>query len=119
MSVAHSNYVDQHEAADICGCSYDTIRRRRKTGGLPNARQRPGDPNKTWEIPVTDLLAAGLLKVGDDVEPAGEARSQVGSVRLTRELAVARAELVEVRRHADAQADEIRFLRELLRKQVP
>ena len=46
------------EAAEACGVSRSTIRRKREAGDFPNA-YRAG-PDTAWRIPVTDLLGAGL-----------------------------------------------------------
>jgi hypothetical protein len=51
--------VSQNEAAALCGCDYTTVRRRRERGQFPGARRRD-DASGTWEIPVEDLIAAGL-----------------------------------------------------------
>jgi hypothetical protein len=48
-------------AAQICGCTVDTVRRRRKEGRLPNARQDQS-PYARWWVPVADLVNAGLLE---------------------------------------------------------
>lgn len=44
------------QAAEECGVSPNTIRRRIKNGSLPSAEQHKGK----WSIPITDLIAAGL-----------------------------------------------------------
>ncbi|MEV6551804.1 helix-turn-helix domain-containing protein, partial [Streptomyces sp. NPDC051597] len=57
-------------AADACGVSRTTIRRRREEGGLPGAVQ---DPHRGWLIPVEDLLAAGFrlnAPAGPDPDPS-------------------------------------------------
>jgi hypothetical protein len=45
------------QAAAACGVSLSTIRRRHERGEFPNAEK---DVDGTWQIPVPDLLAAGL-----------------------------------------------------------
>lgn len=45
-----------HEAAVRCGVSDETIRRRLKRGALPNAVSGTDG----WQIPIADLIAAGL-----------------------------------------------------------
>ncbi|MFI6348723.1 helix-turn-helix domain-containing protein [Streptomyces sp. NPDC050560] len=50
-------WLTQREAAQACGVSRSTIRRRREAGDLPDSRR---DAQRGWLIPVDDLLAAGL-----------------------------------------------------------
>lgn len=50
--------LSQKQAAEACGVSEATIRRRRAAGKLPNAVE---DGNGGFLIPVTDLIAAGLM----------------------------------------------------------
>lgn len=45
------------QAADACGVSRSTIKRKHKNGEFPNASQ---SADGVWAIPVPDLLAAGL-----------------------------------------------------------
>lgn len=49
-------YLTLTQAADACGVSRSTIKRRREAGTFPGAMQRDG----SWVIPIPDLLAAGL-----------------------------------------------------------
>ncbi|MFI6006804.1 helix-turn-helix domain-containing protein [Streptomyces sp. NPDC051366] len=95
--------LTQREAADACGVSRTTIRRRRETGDLPGAFE---DPKRGWMIPVDDLLAAGFrlnapAPADQDAEaPAGPAAEGEGQ-----DAAVLRAELERVRaEHALALA---------------
>ncbi|MCX5265621.1 helix-turn-helix domain-containing protein [Streptomyces sp. NBC_00199] len=48
--------LTQREAADACGVSRTTIRRRREAGELPGAVL---DDERGWLIPVEDLQASG------------------------------------------------------------
>lgn len=54
------------EAARATGKSIPTIHNYLKAGKLPNAVSTPNGKSKTWQIPLTDLVAARLL---DRVEP--------------------------------------------------
>ena len=45
------------DAAQRCGVSFSTIRRRREDGNFPNAYKTS---DGEWRVPVEDLLAAGL-----------------------------------------------------------
>lgn len=52
------------QAAALCACTIQTLRRRLAAGRLPNAHLEgvPGDSK--WLIPVRDLVTAGLLAAG-------------------------------------------------------
>jgi DNA-binding transcriptional MerR regulator len=49
------------EAARATGKSIPTIHNYLKAGKLPNAISTPNGKSKTWQIPLTDLVAARLL----------------------------------------------------------
>lgn len=49
------------EAVRATGKSAPTIDNYLKAGKLPNAISVPNGRSKTWQIPLTDLVAAGLL----------------------------------------------------------
>lgn len=104
------------EAADLAGCSVDTIRRRRDSGAFPGAHQR-GDGNRTWVVPVRDLVAGGLVAAAvlDPSTPEGAARAGVDPemVALMTEVAALKARLdVQEARLADKDGD-IAHLRSL------
>lgn len=88
------------EAAEACGVSRDTIKRRRAAGRFPNAAK---DAQGAWRIPVGDLLADGLhpnaaRPTQPEGEPQGHALSppQDGRVReLEAEVRMLRAVLDE------------------------
>jgi hypothetical protein len=61
------------EAARITGKSIMTIRARLEANKFPNAFQTPKGKSKTWNIPLTDLIAEGLL---DSVTPEPETKKQ-------------------------------------------
>lgn len=112
-------FVDQRRAAQLCGSSYDRIRRRREAGAYPNARIRPGDDRNTWEIPLGDLIAAG-----DFIPPAGLSdQAGVEAVLVGEELIELRRELEDLRSRYERQSerleaatDELRFLRSVVAK---
>ena len=56
------------EASAAMGVSKDTLKRALRAGKLPNAQQRDDD-NRTWEVPVGDLLAAGYRPKPADPDP--------------------------------------------------
>jgi hypothetical protein len=96
-------FVTRREAAALCGCSYDSIRRRQAEGAYPHAEERDG----AWVIPVSDLVAAGDLDPTAPVEAPPADRDSGGgdAVRIARlEAALAAAE------------SEIEFQRGLLLK---
>ena len=110
------------EAADACHVSVDTIKRRLKAGAFPHAHQVGLD--RSWLIPVRDLVDAGLLPASALALPAATktpARVAVeppspcspagpGSPQLAEALAENRGLRAELAR---AQ-DEIAFLRQLV-----
>lgn len=52
------------EAAALCGCSIDTVRRHLRDGRFPRAFQDGDVSNAAWRIPLSDLVAAGLYQPG-------------------------------------------------------
>ena len=58
------------QAAKVTGKSLMTIRAylEAKPSKLPNAFQTPRVKAKTWNIPFTDLVAAGLLDKARDIQ---------------------------------------------------
>lgn len=107
-----TKFYTLQDAADLCGKSHDTIKRRRNAGAFPNARQRPGDRNGTWEIPLQDLVAAGLYELAPG--GAADADESIRQVRDDRELVETRAELIRER----AQREAMDQLMSELRRQV-
>jgi hypothetical protein len=103
-------YLTQSEAAALCGCDASTIKRHRARGHFPGARQRD-DINRTWEVPVADLVAAGLCSV----EPRNEL--VVGPVAdrspgdVLRELERANARIAAVEAALADRREEVEYLR--------
>ena len=116
MSAAQ--WVTQKGAAELCGCSYDTIRRRRKHGDFGECRQEsPGEHSSEWLIPLAGLVAAGLL---DPVAAASDPEAVLGRREAERLYEVARlelertkAELGAAKSALSARDEEIRFLRKV------
>jgi hypothetical protein len=116
MSAAQ--WVTQRVAAELCGCSYDTIRRRRKHGDFGECRQEsPGEHSSEWLIPLAGLVAAGLL---DPVAAASDPEAVLGRREAERLYEVARlelertkAELGAAKSALSARDEEIRFLRKV------
>jgi hypothetical protein len=88
MTTDHLLNISQ--AAKATGKSIPTIRLALANGKLPNARSIPKGKNQSWLIPLTDLVASGLL---DQVNPSS-ALSEPASdyLELRVEVAALRAE---------------------------
>ena len=56
--MSSERWVTRAEAAELRGCSTDTIRRSQNAGEYPNHRT---DDDGVWRIPLSDLVAAGHL----------------------------------------------------------
>lgn len=116
MSAAQ--WVTQREAAELCGCSYDTIRRRRKHGDFGECRQEsPGEHSSEWLLPQAGLVAAGLL---DPVAAGSDPEAVLGRREAERLYEVARLELERTKAERDAaralaaeREAEIRHLRKM------
>lgn len=110
------------EAAEACDVSIDTIKRRLKAGAFPHARQVGLD--RSWVIPVRDLVDAGLLPASALALPAAPktpTRAAVQphspltpSIPASAQLAEALAEIRGLRAELDRAQDEIAFLRQLV-----
>lgn len=98
------------EAAKAAGKSIPTIRAYLAEGKLPNAKAVAKGKSKSWQIPLTDLVAAGLL---DKVEtaPASASPTNTELERLRLEVAQLRERLEgkdrEISRLEQARADLI------------
>jgi multidrug resistance efflux pump len=113
------------EAARATGKSVMTIRAylEAKPSKLPNAFQTPRGKAKSWNIPLTDLVAAGLLdsvtnepeKAQRDTSPADlELRVQIAT--LEAENSALRERLAETREaldRAERRVDQLLPLRQL------
>lgn len=83
------------DAAQRCGVSFSTIRRRREEGNFPNAYKTS---DGEWRVPVEDLLAVGLNPAAD---PLLTERAQA-TVELTHEASSqSDHEMAELRRELD------------------
>jgi hypothetical protein len=86
-------------AATECNVSRDTIKRRRLAGAFPNAYQ---DANRTWLIPITDLLAAGFQPTMH--KPADPVQETVAPVPSTMHDDLKKqVEILEVKLEAEQQ----------------
>ena len=88
------------EAARATGKSIPTIRNYLDKGKLPNAKSKPKGSSKAWFIPLTDLVAAGLLdKVSTPSEQALAPVSEV--MELREQVAALKAENNQLRERLD------------------
>lgn len=90
------------EAAKLTGKSIPTIRAYLDGKKLPNAKAVKKGKSKSWQIPLTDLVAAGLL---DQVKPLATEQTDFEQLaKLREQVAALRAENEQLReRLADAQ----------------
>ncbi len=110
------------EAADACDVSIDTIKRRIRAGAFPNAHQVGLD--RSWVIPVRDLIDAGLRLAAalalhavtpSPAHAAVKSPSQgVTSTPATAQLAEALAEARGLRIALARAEDEIAFIRDIV-----
>jgi hypothetical protein len=102
-------FITQHEAARLAGVSYDSIRRARKAGQLPSARQRHSD--SAWLISTHDLVDAGLVGAS---EAAASVAGVAPSGRLIVDLAAGQAQIAELRAALARRDDDVERLERLL-----
>lgn len=106
------------EAAQHCGVSRSTLKRRLAAGDLPNAYKTP---EGQWRIPVPDLLAAGYQPGAPDwgdAQPAtqDEPAPVLGRVaELERELALERARRANAEQIAEERRGRIEDLQMAMR----
>ena len=97
------------EAAQLCGVSDETIRRRLRAGRLPNAVRAAG-ASSAWRIPLSDLIADGFqpqTASGEDGTLAELERLRAALDGAERLLAERLARIDELQTHV---ADLRRFL---------
>ena len=103
-------FVTQREAAELAGCSKDTIIRARGSGHFPHARLR----GHAWTLPIDDLIAAGLYDpIRDSESDIAPAPDDVDATSVTVDLARALARVAALEDVLARQDDELRFLRQL------
>jgi hypothetical protein len=85
--MSSETYFNASEAAERTGKSVVTIRAYLSNGKFPNATQRPKGKVKVWQIPLTDLVASGLLdKVSAPKQPSAQEVTSTHSEALLRDL---------------------------------
>ena len=108
--VVADTFVTQREAAELAGCSKDTIVRARASGHFPHARLR----DHAWTLPIDDLIAAGLYDpISDSENDAAATPDDVDATSVTVDLARALARVAALEDVVARQDDELRFLRQL------
>ena len=120
-TTSNDKYYTLAEVAEIRDVSIDTVRRdRADRGRYPNARQRvSGDPNSPWEIPLSDLIAAGHVTAGDSEVPAPEdvghrSRRDRETAQLRESLACERIRSELLTSQLRDRDESIRFLQKTL-----
>lgn len=113
------------QASTLTGLSEMTIRKYLglskppKPTKLPNARKVSREGKETWEIPLSDLFNAGLMKGKTDpraleqtATPAAETLSQdLNAITLKAENEALRREIALLERNLEDLREEIRFSR--------
>jgi DNA-binding transcriptional MerR regulator len=111
--MSSETYFNASQAAKHAGVNVVTIRDYLVKGRLPNARQTPKGKVKVWAIPLTDLVAAGLL---DKVSSDSEAQiKEVRSTALQSQISELQARLTLT----EQLLAEVRADRDYLRTRVP
>jgi hypothetical protein len=109
-----TTWLSRRDAAAACGCHVDTIRRYEKRGELPNKQVRNG----TVLIPVSDLVAAGLLDplANDDriEQVAHRSRTERELAAARQEIAVLTVRLDGARARAERAEADVAFFKQLV-----
>ena len=108
---ALDRFVTQRQAAELTGCSKDTIVRARQAGRFPHARL----DGHTWTIPTADLAAAGLYDPATPAHAVVPAPAPGTAAEVPDGLALARAEarIAALEDLVARQDAELAFLRQL------
>ena len=108
---ALDRFITQREAAELTGCSKDTIVRARQAGRFPHARL----DGHTWTIPTADLAAAGLYDPATPAHAVASAPPPGTAAEVPDGLALARAEarIAALEDLVARQDAELAFLRQL------
>jgi hypothetical protein len=111
--MSSETYFNASQAAKHSGVNVVTIRDYLAKGKLPNAKQVPKGKVKVWQIPLTDLAAAGLL---DKVSSASESQAkEIRSSALESRISELETEL----RMTQELLAEVKADRDYLRTRVP
>jgi hypothetical protein len=109
------------QASTLTGLSEMTIRKYLglskppKPSKLPNARKVSREGKETWEIPLSDLFNAGLMKGKPDPRAvqtaAEELKEDLNLITLKAENEALRREIALLERNLEDLREEIRFSR--------
>jgi hypothetical protein len=117
--MTETRYLTRQEAAEICGCSVDTLRRDERASKLPNCRAR-GDG--VVEIAIADLVACGRLDPFaataplHDIATKGRTERELADARHL--LAVKDVQIEAFGLRAKSADEEVAFLRSVLRQRA-
>ena len=121
-AVDFTGELSRTDAANVCDVSSDTIKRRIRAGAFPNAHQVGLD--RSWVIPVRDLVDAGLLSASALALPLATEPAACAAIKshghntpptpATAQLAEALAENRGLRAELARAQGEIEFLRALV-----
>ena len=89
--------VTYREAAELLGCSADTVERARKAGRYPGSAQEVTG-KRGWRIPLGDLVAAGQL----DAARVTEVDAELASHREARQVRELREESIWLKAQLEA-----------------
>lgn len=115
-TVSDDDWLTYQEAAAICGCSRDTIKRRREDGTFPRARQQGEHRSAPWLVPIGDLVEAGFIDASQ-IQSASAAsvllRTQAEMLDLRVENAGLKADVAALLLRLEDKDGEIAHLRKL------
>lgn len=102
-------YFTLIQAASACNISPPTLRKYLEQGRLPNAKQTPKGKVLVWSIPMSDLLAAGLMdKVSNAPQRALEGFTDPQHELKLLELTMENKRLEQLLASAEAQITDLR-----------
>lgn len=111
------------QAAELCGVSVDTIRRRLHSGGLPGAARDGTTANAAWLIPGSSLKRAGLCSseiLGAFQQSASEGAAPSAELaELTAELAKERVQREMAEQMLAQMRSEVDHLRRMVERLLP
>lgn len=107
--MSSETYFTLIQAASACNISPPTLRKYLEQGRLPNAKQTPKGKVLVWSIPISDLLAAGLMdKVSSNPQRALEGFTDPQHELKLLELTMENKRLEQLLASAEAQIVDLR-----------
>lgn len=108
--MSSETYFTLVQAAAACKLSPPTLRKYLEQGRLPNAKQTPKGKVLVWSIPLSDLLAAGLIdRVSSSPQKALEGFTDPQHELKLLELTLENKRLEQQLETANAQISELRM----------